>query len=154
NRRILVRIGTDTGLAGWGEPTLEGWSRPIAAVVEQMANYLIGQDPRRITHHWQVLARGGFYRGGPLFGSALAGIDQALWDLKGRSLDAPVYELLGGAARSRIRIYAHANGRPGHTGSPDRTRELAAAGYTLIKVAPDSQVGFVDDADFLDRFAT
>src|SRR5690606_40458860 len=76
NRRILVRIGTDTGLAGWGEPTLEGWSRPIAAVVEQMANYVIGQDPRRITHHWQVLGRGGVYRGGPLVGSALAGIDQ------------------------------------------------------------------------------
>ncbi len=154
NRRILLKISTDTGLAGWGEPTLEGWSRPIEAIVEQMANYLLGQDPRRITHHWQVLARGGFYRGGPLFGSALAGIDQALWDLKARSLGVPIYELLGGAVRSKIRIYAHANGRSGHTGHPDRARELAAAGYTLIKVAPDGQVGFVDNADYLDRFVT
>lgn len=154
NRRILLKISTDTGLAGWGEPTLEGWARPIEAIVEQMANYLVGQDPRRITHHWQVLARGGFYRGGPLFGSALAGIDQALWDLKGRSLGVPIYELLGGAARTKIRIYAHANGRPGRTGDPVRARELAEAGYTLIKVAPGSQVGFVDTAEYLDRFVS
>ncbi|MFC7624966.1 galactonate dehydratase [Microlunatus sp. GCM10028923] len=152
NRRILLKISTDTGHYGWGEPTLEGWARPIEAIVEQMANYLVGQDPRRITHHWQVLARGGFYRGGPLFGSALAGIDQALWDLKGRALGVPIHELLGGAVRSKIRIYAHAGGRSGHTGSPERARMLVEAGYTMIKVAPDGQVGFVDNADYLDRF--
>lgn len=153
NRRVLVKISTDRGVSGWGEPTLETWARPIAAVVEQMAGALIGGDPRRITHHWQVLARGGFYRGGPVFHSALAGIDQALWDLKGRALGAPVHELLGGAVRSRMRIYAHTNA-PGRIGDPVRAAQLVAAGYTFVKVAPSAQTHFIETQAYLDRFVS
>ena len=150
NRCVLVRVATDVGIVGWGEPTLETWARPVAAVVAQMAGYLIGTDPRRITHHVQVLARGGFYRGGPLMSSAVAGIEQALWDILGRSLDVPVHALLGGAVRDRIRIYAHAN-TPGRTGDPTRARELVAAGYTMVKVAPDAQTRFIESDEYLRR---
>jgi galactonate dehydratase len=151
NRRVLVKISTDDGGSGWGEPTLENWARPIASVVDEMSNYLLGKDPRDISKHWQVLARGGFYRGGPLMLSALAGIDQALWDLKARSLGVPIYELLGGAVRDRVRIYAHAN-EPGRTGSPQRAVDLVEAGYTLLKVAPASQVRFIESQQFIEKF--
>lgn len=151
NRRVLLKVSTDDGAIGWGEPTLENWARPVASVVEQMSNYLIGKDPRQISKHWQILARGGFYRDGPLILSALAGIDQALWDLRARDLGVPIYELLGGNVRDRIRIYAHAN-EPGRTGSPARAKHLVEAGYTLIKVAPHSQVRFIESQEFVAQF--
>src|SRR5581483_4422159 len=102
----LVKITTDDGLVGWGETTLEGKLDSSRAAVDEIAGYLVGQDPRRIEHHWQHLYRGAFYRGGPVLLTALSGIEQALWDLLGKSLDAPVYRLLGGAARERIKVYA------------------------------------------------
>lgn len=144
NRRALVRIETDSGAVGWGEPVLENWARTTEAAVERMAEHLVGRDPRRITQLWQVLARGGFYRGGPVLHSALAGIDQALWDLLGRHLGVPVHELLGGACREEVRVYAHANAGPGRTGDPVRARRLVAEGWTMLKVAPDGPVAFLD----------
>jgi galactonate dehydratase len=152
NRRLLVRIESSTGQVGWGEATLENWVRPVAATVQQMAQSLIGQDPRRITRHWQTLTRGGFYRGGPVFGSAVSGIDVALWDLVGHALGAPIHDLLGGATRDRVRMYAHAGGRSGHTGDPARAVELIGHGYTMIKVAPDQQTAFLDTSESLTRF--
>lgn len=152
NRRLLVKITASESLAGWGEATLENWVRPVEATIRQMADHLIGQDPRRITHHWHVLTRGGFYRGGAVFSSAIAGIDQALWDLAGRALGAPVHELLGGATRDRVRIYAHANGLPDRTGNPERARELVEHGYTMVKVAPDRRTRFIESAAYLDSF--
>ncbi|HEY9293759.1 MAG TPA: galactonate dehydratase [Microlunatus sp.] len=149
NRRLLVKITASTGQVGWGEATLENWVRPVAATVEQMAGALVGEDPRRITHLWQVLSRGGFYRGGPVFSSAVSGIDIALWDLVGRSLGAPIHDLLGGAARERVRVYAHSNRRAGHTGDPERAAELVRQGYTMIKVAPPGQTAFLDTAESL-----
>ncbi len=151
NRRLLVKISTDRGVSGWGEPTLENWAIPVAAVVEQMAGALIGGDPRRITHYWQVLARGGFYRGGPVFHSALAGLDQALWDLKGRALGVPIHELLGGAVRSRMRVYVHSNA-VGRTGDPIRAAEFVSAGYTFVKVAPSAKTHFIETQAYLERF--
>ncbi|QNA91621.1 hypothetical protein [Microbacterium sp. Se63.02b] len=120
DRRLLVRIGTDSDLVGWGEATLETWVGPVAAVVRQMADYLVGEDPRRITAHWQVLSRGGFYRGGPVMASAVSGIDQALWDLAGKRFGVPVHELVGGAVRTHVRLYRHANvdGRIGDPSPP------------------------------------
>lgn len=152
NRRLLVKITASSGQVGWGEATLENWVRPVAATIAEMRPLLIGSDPRRITHLWQVLTRGGFYRGGPVFGSAVSGIDIALWDLSGRALGAPIHELLGGATRDRVRIYAHANGRPGHAGSPQRATELIKHGYSMIKVAPDGQTAFLDTSTQLDSF--
>lgn len=105
-RWLLVRVHTDTGRYGWGEATLEGASLTVETMIREMGRWLVGQDPRRIEYIWQNLHRGGFYRGGPVHGSALSGIDMALWDLLGRSLGVPVHQLLGGRVRDRIRMYA------------------------------------------------
>ncbi len=107
-RRVrLVKITTNNGLVGWGETTLEGKPRSTAAAVEELADYLIGKDPLRIEHHWQHIYRSAFFRGGPVLMTALSGIDQALWDIAGKYHGVPVHELLGGAVRDRIRVYAH-----------------------------------------------
>ncbi|MFE2943126.1 galactonate dehydratase [Streptomyces sp. NPDC059255] len=105
-RWLFLAIRTDEGITGWGEPVVEGRTATVAAAVEELSDYLIGQDPFRIEDHWQVMTKGGFYRGGPILSSAVAGIDQALWDIKGKALGVPVYELLGGAVRDRVRTYS------------------------------------------------
>lgn len=150
NRRALVRIATDEGVVGWGEPVLENWARPTIAAVERMAELLVGADPLRTTHLWQVLTRGGFYRGGAVLASAVAGIDQALWDLKGRWLGVPVHELLGGACRDRVRVYAHASSED-RFGSPDHARTLVEDGFTMVKCAPPGRLDPIDRPGALDR---
>jgi galactonate dehydratase len=143
NRQALVKVSTDEGVSGWGEHTLENWAHTATAAVARMSEHLIGADPLRITALWQTLARGGYYRGGPVLSSAVAGLDQALWDIKGRWLGVPIHELLGGATRDAVRIYAHANA-PDRTGNPARALEHVAAGIDLIKVAPQTQIEFID----------
>jgi galactonate dehydratase len=105
-RWLFLRMETDDGTVGWGEPVVEGRAATVAAAVDELADYLVGRDPRAIEDIWTVLYRGGFYRGGPIHMSALAGIDQALWDIKGRHHGAPVFDLLGGAVRNRIKVYS------------------------------------------------
>ncbi len=107
HRTRLVRITTDNGIVGWGETTLEGKPKSTWAAVEELADYLIGKDPLRIEHHWQHIYRSAFFRGGNVLMSALAGIDQALWDIAGKSYGVPAYKLMGGNTRDRIRVYAH-----------------------------------------------
>jgi galactonate dehydratase len=103
---LFLKLQTDSGIIGWGEPILEGRSKTVRACTEELLDtYLLGKNPRRIREHWQRLYRGGFYRGGPVLMSALAGIDQALWDIKGKYYSAPVHELLGGRVRDKIRYY-------------------------------------------------
>ena len=102
----FVEIVTDEGLTGWGEPVLEGHCATVLACVQEMKPYLIGKDPMRIEDFSAVLYRAGFYRGGGVLMSAIAGIDQALWDIKGKDLGVPVYELLGGKTREKVRVYA------------------------------------------------
>ena len=109
-RWLFLKISTDEGICGWGEPTLEGRADTAAAAVRELEPYLIGRDPMRIEDHFQTLHRGGFYRGGPVLMSAISGIEQALWDIKGKYYDAPVYDLLGGKCRDRIKVYAWAGG--------------------------------------------
>lgn len=106
-RTRLVKITTDKDLVGWGETTLEGKPKSTWAAVEELAEYLIGQDPLRIEHHWQNIYRSAFYRGGNVLMSALAGIDQALWDIAGKFYGVPSYMLMGGNTRNKIRVYAH-----------------------------------------------
>lgn len=106
-RTRLVKITTDTGIVGWGETTLEGKPKSTCAAVDELANYFIGKDPLRIEHHWQHVYRSAFFRGGNILMSALSGIDQALWDIAGKYHEVPTYQLLGGAVRDRIRVYAH-----------------------------------------------
>ncbi len=141
-RWCFLKITTDDGIAGWGEPVVEGKAATVAAAVEEMSDFLIGQDASRIEDMWQVLYRGGFYRGGPVLMSAISGIDQALWDIKGKALGAPVYELLGGAVREKVRVYAWIGG--------DRPAEVAAEalakkeqGYTAIKMNGTHEVEWI-----------
>lgn len=109
-RWVFVRIETGDGLIGWGEASLEGYADVVVAAVNQFSQYLIGKDPSTIEDHWQVLTKGGFYRGGPVLASAVAGVDQALWDLLGKRLGVPVHQLLGGKVRDRIRAYGWVGG--------------------------------------------
>ena len=104
-RWMFLKIETDEGIVGWGEPVIEGRARTVEAAVHEFGDYLIGQDPARINDLWQVMYRGGFYRGGPIMMSAISGIDQALWDIKGKALGVPVWQLLGGKIRDRLRLY-------------------------------------------------
>ena len=106
-RTRLIRITTDNGLVGWGETTLEGKPKSTWAAVEELADYLIGKDPLTIEHHWQHIYHSAFFRGGNVLMSALAGIDQALWDIAGKFYEVPIYKLMGNATRDRIRTYAH-----------------------------------------------
>lgn len=142
-RCCLVRIETDTGLVGWGEATLESRTPTVAAAVAELAELLIGEDPGAIERLWQRLRKSGFYRGGPVLGSAVAGIDQALWDIKGKHLGVPVNHLLGGPTRDRVRLYA-----PVHGSDPaalrDQARARLAAGYTAVKTAPAATLGYLD----------
>jgi galactonate dehydratase len=101
----------------------------VAEAVKEIAPYLVGKDPRRVAHHWQAIYRHAFYRGGPVLTSALSGIDMALWDIKGKALGVPVYELLGGPTRDRVRVYAHARGLSG-------VKEQLAQGFTAFKTGP------------------
>ena len=133
-RWLFLRLETADGAVGWGEPVVEGRAHTVRAAVEELIEtYLLGEDPTRVEDHWQTLYRGGFYRGGPVLLSALAGIDQALWDLKGKQLGAPVYELLGGPVRERIRVYQWVGGdRPADVGAA--AREQVEAGFTALKM--------------------
>src|SRR3954453_7141374 len=108
-RWLFLKIHTDAGIVGLGEPILEGRATTCAAAVAEIAPYLIGKDPRQVVHHWQAIYRHAFYRGGPILTRALSGIDMALWDSKGKALGVPVYDLLGALKRRWVRVYAHAN---------------------------------------------
>jgi galactonate dehydratase len=149
-RWCFLKIETDEGIVGWGEPVLEGRAQTVAAAVDELADYLVGKDPRNIEDHWTVLYRGGFYRGGGIHMSALAGIDQALWDIKGKALGVPVHALLGGKVRDRIRVYSWIGGdRPGETAA--QARERAARGFTAIKMNASEELQYVDTFDKVDR---
>ena len=108
---VLVKVETDqSGLYGWGEATLEWKTKSVVGAVEDLSVLLIGQDPRRIEHLWQIMHRQYFWRGGITNMTAMSGIDQALWDIKGKDLGKPVCELLGGPVRDRLRLYDHLGG--------------------------------------------
>jgi galactonate dehydratase len=139
-RWLFVRIETESGVVGWGEASLEGHSDAVRTEVEQFAELLVGADASRIEDHWQVLTKGGFYRGGPVFGSAVSGIDQALWDIKGKSLGVPVHELFGGAVRDRIRMYGWVGG-DNPSGIVDAVQAQLAVGLTAVKMNASGSMG-------------
>lgn len=109
-RWLFCRIETSDGVVGWGEPVVEGRAEVVRTAIEVLSEYLIGQDPLQIERHWQIMSKGGFYRGGPVLSSAVAGIDHALWDIAGKVYGAPVASLLGGRVRDRVRVYAWVGG--------------------------------------------
>jgi galactonate dehydratase len=147
-RWVFLKMETDEGVTGWGEPVVEGWSRTTAEAVQEIGRYLIGQDPRRIEHHWQAIYRGAFYRGGPVLTSALSGIEQAMWDITGKWLGVPIHQLLGGAVRDRIRVYGHVNCSR-WDGYAESGREILKEGYTAVKTCPFEAVRFVESPAFV-----
>src|SRR5271156_885859 len=106
-RWLFLKVHTNAGIVGLGEPVVEGRAETVQTAIKEIEPYLIGKDPRKVVHHWQAIYRHAFYRGGPILTSALSGIDIALWDIKGKALGVPIYELLGGPTRERVRVYAH-----------------------------------------------
>jgi galactonate dehydratase len=149
-RWLFLKIVTDEGIVGWGEPVIEGRAATVAAAVRELGEYLIGQDPMRIEDHWQTMYRGGFYRGGPILMSAIAGIDQALWDIKGKYLNVPVYQLLGGACRDSIRVYSWIGGdRPSDVGQA--AKEAAEKGFTAIKMNATEELQYIDSYEKIDQ---
>ncbi|MBD06878.1 MAG: galactonate dehydratase [Gemmatimonadetes bacterium] len=112
NSWVFVKISTDAGITGWGE-MLKDDAKACAAGALEVADYLVGKDPRPVVHHWQAIHRGAFYRGGPIKTAILSGIDQALWDIAGKCHGVPVYKLLGGPTRERVRVYGHVDEKTG-----------------------------------------
>ena len=148
-RWCFVEIITDEGLTGWGEPVLEGKAASVEACVQEMTEYLIGKDPMRIEDIWTTLYRAGFYRGGGIMMSAIAGIDQALWDIKGKYYNAPVYDLMGGQVRDKIKVYSWIGGdRPSDVASA--ALEKKEAGFTAIKMNATEELQMVDTYDKID----
>ncbi|WP_426231516.1 galactonate dehydratase [Pararhizobium sp. DWP3-4] len=142
-RWLFLKVETDEGISGWGEPVLEGHAETLAAKIAEIADFVIGLDPRRVEDIWQMLYRNGCYRGGPVLMSAIAGIDTALWDIKGRALGVPIYELLGGPVRDRIRSYCWIGGD-----RPERLIEGAQAmrerGFDAVKFNICEELQIVD----------
>jgi len=131
-RWLFLKVHTNAGITGLGEPILEGRAETCKTAIQEIKPYLVGKDPRRVVHHWQAIYRHAFYRGGPILTSVLSGIDQALWDIKGKALGVPVYELLGGPTRDRIRVYARGD-------TPERIREGLQAGFHTFKTGVPEQ---------------
>jgi galactonate dehydratase len=144
-RWLFLKITTDKGVEGWGEPVVKGKADTVKAAVEEMANYIIGKEAGKIEDIWQLLYRGGFYRGGAVLMSAIAGIDQALWDIKGKALGVPVYELLGGAVRDKMKVYSWIGGdKP--SGAAGEARKRIAAGYKAVKMNACADMEWIDTA--------
>jgi galactonate dehydratase len=142
-RWLFLRIDTDEGITGWGEPVVEGRAETVRTAVAELSDLLVGEDPFRIEDHWQRLTKGGFYRGGPVLSSAVAGIDQALWDIAGKSLGVPVHRLLGGHVRERVRVYAWIGGDDPKEVA-DLAREQIEAGFTAVKMNGSASLEPID----------
>ncbi len=149
-RWLFVRVESSDGAVGWGEASLEGHAEAVDGAFEALRDRFIGHDPRRIEDIWQVAYRGGFYRGGPVLMSALAGLDQALWDLKGRMLGLPAWELLGGKVRDRIRAYAWIGGD-----RPDEIEDAAKArreqGFSAVKMNATAELDWIGTPKLFDE---
>ena len=132
---VFVKVHTDEGLVGLGEGTITSKALAVEAAILEHERFLVGKDPRQIERLWQAMYRYPRWRGGPVLNSAISAIEIALWDILGKSLNVPIYQLLGGACRDRVRMYAHVGGR-----SPeeiaDNSRKLVEAGYTALKTSP------------------
>lgn len=148
-RWLFVRIEADSGEIGWGEASLEGHAEAVDGAVESLRDRFVGVDPRRIEDIWQVAYRGGFYRGGPVLMSAISGLDQALWDLKGKHYGIPAWEMLGGRVRDKVRAYAWIGG--------DRPDDILTAaqrrkdqGFSAVKMNATSEIDYIGAPQFDD----
>lgn len=148
-RWLFIKVTTDDGVVGWGEPVVEGRARTVQTMIDELTPLVIGTDPQRIEDTWQLLWRSGFYRGGAILASAVAGIDQALWDIAGKVYNTPIYNLLGGPVRDRVRSYSWAEG--------DSVEELRESilqqldeGYDAVKLIASGSMTAVADPSSLD----
>jgi len=148
-RWLFVRVETDDGHAGWGEASLEGHAEAVDGVFEVLRDRFLGHDEDAIEDIWQIAYRGGFYRGGPVLMSALSGLDQALWDLKGQAHDMPVWQMMGGRVREKVQAYAWIGGD-----RPDDIAEAAAArrkqGFSAVKMNATAEMGMIGTPVMLD----
>jgi galactonate dehydratase len=142
-RWLFLKVTTESGLEGWGEQVVGGKPDTMAAAVEEMKEHVIGRQAGDIEDIWQVLYRGSFYRGGPVLTCAISGIEQALWDIKGKALGVPVYELLGGTVRERMRVYCWIGGdKPSNVA--EAAKEKLKEGYAAIKMNATAEIAWID----------
>ncbi|MDR3243679.1 MAG: galactonate dehydratase [Elusimicrobiota bacterium] len=143
-RWLFLEMETDEGIVGWGEPVIEGKADTVKAAVEEFIPFIIGKDPRNIEDLWQTMYRGFFYRGGPEVMSAIAGIDQALWDIKGKKLGVPIYDLLGGQCRDKLKVYSWVGGdRPAAV--VEGVSKLYETGCTAVKLNATEELHYIDN---------
>ena len=156
-RWLFLKIITDEGIEGWGEPVVEGRADTVKAAVLELSDYLIGENAFTIEDHWQKMYRGGFYRGGPILMSAIAGIDQALWDIKGKYYNTPIYEILGGRVRKKVKVYSWIGGdRPHDVGKEAKKKQ--DMGFKAIKMNASEEMHYIDSnskiQEVVERVAT
>ncbi|UPZ34754.1 galactonate dehydratase [Sphingobacterium sp. PCS056] len=142
-RWLFLKIVTDEGIIGWGEPVLEGKADTVSAAVRELMDTLIGKNPMDIEDHWNMMYRGSFYRGGPILMSAIAGIDQALWDIKGKFYNAPTYELLGGKCRTEIEVYSWVGGDEPQV-ILEEIQKVVDLGFRTIKINGTNRMRYLD----------
>ena len=149
-RWLFVRVESSDGAVGWGEASLEGHAEAVEGAFEAIRDRFIGHDPNRIEDIWQVAYRGGFYRGGPVLMSALAGFEQALWDLKGKAVGLPAWEMLGGRVRDKVRAYAWIGGD-----RPDEIEDAATArrdqGFSAVKMNATAELDWIGTPRLFDE---
>lgn len=149
-RWLFLKIETDEGIIGWGEPVIEGKAATVKAAVDELMEYLIGKDSMHIEDHWNVMYRAGFYRGGAILMSAIAGIDQALWDIKGKFYNAPIYQLMGGKARDTMKVYSWIGGdRPAEVGL--EAKKMKDQGFLAVKMNATEELQYVDSYAKIDQ---
>ncbi|MEY9211307.1 galactonate dehydratase [Thermobifida halotolerans] len=149
-RWLLCRVETDDGVVGWGEPVVEGRASTVRTAVHELAELLVGRDPMRIEDHWQLMTKASFYRGGPVLSSAVAGLDQALWDIAGRVLGVPVHVMLGGPVRERVRSYGWVGGDE-PTQIAEAVAERVEAGFTAVKMNASGRMDPIATPRDIDR---
>ncbi len=146
----FIKITTDEGLFGWGEPIVEGRAQTLKAAIEEIQDLLIGKDPHNIEDIWQMLYRSGMYRGGPVLMSLIAGIDQALWDIKGKYFNTPVHQLLGGSVRDSIQVYTWIGGdKPSDV--VEGALEAKKQGFKAIKMNATPEMHYIDSFGTIDK---
>ena len=149
-RWLFLKIETDEGITGWGEPIVEGRADTVKAAVDEIMQTMMGKDPMPIEDHWNTIYRSGFYRGGPILMSALSGIDQALWDIKGKFFKTPVFELMGGKARDKMKVYTWIAGdRPADIGKA--AREAKKNGFTAVKMNATDEMQIIDSYQKIEK---
>ena len=150
---VFVKLETNQGLVGWGEGTLEGKAQAAMSCIEDFRDFVIGKDPMQVEHHWQSMYVHSFYRAGPVMGSAISGIDQALWDLRGKALGVPVYQLLGGPNnKDGVRGYYHAENARSDEQLAKLRETALQEGVSCFKIGlPDQEYEWIETHAKIDR---